>query len=47
MLTLTPVLVVALVSVSVKSSGPSIKLSLVMPRSMTRSAIIAPSAGAT
>ena len=46
MATVAPVDVVALVNASVKSSGPSISESLAMERSITRSAIDAPSDGA-
>ena len=46
MATAAPVDVVALVKASVKSSGPSMRESFVMPRSITRSAIDAPSEGA-
>ena len=46
MATAAPVDVAALVSASVKSSGPSISKSSAMPRSMTKSDIVAPSDGA-
>ncbi len=46
MVTAAPVVVAALVNASVKSSGPSMIESLVMPRSITRSVIVAPSDGA-
>ncbi len=47
MLTAAPVDVAALVKASVKSSGPSMNASLVIPRSITRSVIDAPSDGAS
>ena len=46
MATAAPVDVVALVKANVKSSGPSMSASMVMPRSITRSVIDAPSDGA-